>query len=626
MDLSCFPFKDRNCLSNELILKFDTDHCSYSRRTGSAVRAAERLLRAAPAVPEGAFLGFLIDPEAPEAAAFSYSVPDARPEDLSWIFDGFSAPSASAPGPLPRFFDDTRKLYALKDVTGAPGDVLFTGTRPDDDPDDPDELPDRQRVFTALTMLAEDHALLLITAGPSAHPGKGHGSIVISLEGEMDLRQRCALSEAFPHTAAVGMTEETGLIPDGPGCLTDRQFLCATAALLLGSADRAAVKAGGAPGPDDEAALLPDDTDDDIFDLDLTDDDDDADGFTPLDTLDLTVRAYNALERAGIHTVEQLKAAGTNDRNRLRRLGKKTWEELERVLASLERKENAPAPEAPDPMAELDSLIGLRPVKEKVRQIAAFACLKKDMADKNVPMVLNMAFTGSPGTAKTTVARITARILHRIGLLKSGDIVEAGRGDLVAPYVGQTAPRVRDLFKKAEGRLLFIDEAYSLVDDREGSFGDEAVSAIVQEMENRRDSTVVIFAGYPDRMKRFLEWNPGLKSRVPFIVDFGDYSAEDLSRICDLEAARRCFTIGEEARGRLNDLCAAVTGKPGAGNGRFARNLVESAILRYASRHYGDDGIRLKNDFVLAPEDFDSPSELKETKKRPVGFQTGGPR
>ncbi len=626
MDLSCFPFKDRNCLSNELILKFDTDHCSYSRRTNSAVRAAERLLRAAPAVPEGAFLGFLTDPEAPEAAAFSFSVPDARQEDLSWIFDGFAAPSASVPGPLPRFFDDTRKLYALKDVTGAPGDVLFTGNRPDDDPDDPDELPDRQRVFTALSMLAEDHALLLITAGPSIHPGKGHGGIVISLEGEMDLRQRCALSEAFPHTAAVEMTEESGPIPDGPGCLTDRQFLCATAALLLGSADRAAVKAGGAPGTDEEDQLLPGDPDDDIFDLDLTDDDDDAFGFTPLDTLDLTVRAYNALERAGIHTVEQLKAAGTNDPNRLRRLGKKTWEELERLLASLERKENAPASEEPDPMAELDSLIGLRPVKEKVRQIAAFARLKKDMADKNVPMVLNMAFTGSPGTAKTTVARITAGILHRIGLLKSGDIVEAGRGDLVAPYVGQTAPRVRDLFKKAEGRLLFIDEAYSLMDDREGSFGDEAVSAIVQEMENRRDSTVVIFAGYPDRMKRFLEWNPGLKSRVPFIVDFSDYSAEDLSRICDLEAARRCFTIGEDARSRVNDLCAAASGKPGAGNGRFARNLIESAILRYASRHYGDDGIRLENDFVLAPEDFGSPPELKETKKRPVGFQTGGPR
>ena len=188
-------------------------------------------------------------------------------------------------------------------------------------------------------------------------------------------------------------------------------------------------------------------------------------------------------------------------------------------------------------------------------------------------------------------------------------------------YVGETAIKVRDVFRRAEGKLLFIDEAYSLIDDRDGSFGDEAINTIVQEMENRRGDTVVVFAGYPDRMKEFFSRNPGLRSRVPFILDFADYSAEELRSIAVLEAEKRGFSYGPEAMERLLSLCETEAAKPLNGNGRFARNLTESAILNYASRIYGEEGLPDDMELVLKAEDLPSLSPEKGASNiRTIGF------
>ena len=167
----------------------------------------------------------------------------------------------------------------------------------------------------------------------------------------------------------------------------------------------------------------------------------------------------------------------------------------------------------------LQEMIGLEKIKSLVNQILDNAKIQKIRAKLGLEQHktgLHMVFTGNPGTAKTTVARLLAKILSHEGLLESGEFIECGRGDLIGEYVGQTALKVQHQFRMAQGGILFIDEAYSLLDDYRKSYGDEAISTIVQEMENFRDDVIVIFAGYPDKMKTFLESNEGLKSRIAF--------------------------------------------------------------------------------------------------------------
>ena len=160
------------------------------------------------------------------------------------------------------------------------------------------------------------------------------------------------------------------------------------------------------------------------------------------------------------------------------------------------------------------------------------------------------------------------------------------------------------IFEKARGKVLFIDEAYSLVDDRAGLFGDEAINTLIQEMENNRDKTIVIFAGYPDEMESFLSRNPGLSSRIPFIINFSDYSVEEMVKISELEAKNKGFRIGTEAYEKVAAICSEAAHRSDMGNGRFCRNLIESAILGYALRIYGnEDSIKGKN-CILESEDF----------------------
>jgi SpoVK/Ycf46/Vps4 family AAA+-type ATPase len=166
---------------------------------------------------------------------------------------------------------------------------------------------------------------------------------------------------------------------------------------------------------------------------------------------------------------------------------------------------------------------------------------------------MHMVFTGNPGTAKTTVARLFARIMRENGLLSRGHLVEVGRSDLVGKYVGWTAPAVQKKFKEASGGVLFIDEEYSLATENAGSFGEEAINTIVQEMENRRDELVVIFAGYPDEMEKFLQSNPGLRSRIAFHVPFADYGTEELCQIAKYQASKLELRLTDDAVEKVSE-------------------------------------------------------------------------
>ena len=254
----------------------------------------------------------------------------------------------------------------------------------------------------------------------------------------------------------------------------------------------------------------------------------------------------------------------------------------------------------------LDEMIGLEEVKSRIKKVIAYAKLKKDLEAEGkefIPIALNMCFVGNPGTAKTSVARILAGILYEIGLLSNRYPLEVGRADLVAQYVGQTADRVKDIFRRSRGKLLFIDEAYSLSDQKAGSFGDEAINTIVQKMENHRDETVVVFAGYPKEMDAFMSRNPGLRSRVPFVIRFDDYSSEELTQIAEAEAHKRGFSINPSARKKIQSVCKAVKKGSDFGNGRFCRTLIESAVLNYSERIYSTDNTKRK--LVLTAKDFE---------------------
>ncbi|MBQ0091938.1 MAG: AAA family ATPase, partial [Clostridiales bacterium] len=199
---------------------------------------------------------------------------------------------------------------------------------------------------------------------------------------------------------------------------------------------------------------------------------------------------------------------------------------------------------------KLTELVGLDEVKKVIRQVRDYFMAQRLFKEKGFHVdrpAMSMVFTGNPGSCKTTVARLVAEIFRDCGILTEGRMIECGRGDLVGKYLGHTAPMVQRKFREAKGSVLFIDEAYSLVDHRDGMYGDEAINTIVQEMENHRDDVLVIFAGYPDKMEGFLNKNPGLRSRIAFHVHFDDYNADEPCQISELIAKGKGLTVSDEA-------------------------------------------------------------------------------
>jgi probable Rubsico expression protein CbbX len=242
---------------------------------------------------------------------------------------------------------------------------------------------------------------------------------------------------------------------------------------------------------------------------------------------------------------------------------------------------------------ELDrDLVGLAPVKQRIRDIAALLVIDKLRAamglQANNPS-LHMSFTGNPGTGKTTVAMRMAQILHRLGYVRKGHLVAVTRDDLVGQYIGHTAPKTKEVLKKAMGGVLFIDEAYYLYrPENERDYGQEAIEILLQVMENQRDDLVVILAGYKDRMDTFFQSNPGLSSRIAHHLDFPDYSEGELQQIADKMLGGMNYRFGAGAREAFTEYLALRLQQPHFANARSVRNALDRMRLRQASRLFAD--------------------------------------
>ena len=256
-------------------------------------------------------------------------------------------------------------------------------------------------------------------------------------------------------------------------------------------------------------------------------------------------------------------------------------------------------------------LVGLQPVKARIREIAAL--LLVDRLRKNLGMEagnpgLHMSFTGSPGTGKTTVALKMADILYKLGYIRKGHLLEVTRDDLVGQYIGHTAPKTKEVLKKAMGGVLFIDEAYYLYKpDNERDYGSEAIEILLQVMENQRDDLVVILAGYKDRMDTFYESNPGLASRIANHVHFPDYSPEELVIIAKMMLEEQQYKLTPEAENVLLQYIVLRMEQPLFANARSAKNALDRARMRQANRIFetSADQVLTKTDLVtLLPEDI----------------------
>ncbi|MGC4075504.1 MAG: CbbX protein [Rubrivivax sp.] len=273
-------------------------------------------------------------------------------------------------------------------------------------------------------------------------------------------------------------------------------------------------------------------------------------------------------------------------------------------------------------MDELDhDLVGLAPVKQRIRDIAALLVIDKLRLNLGLAAQmpsLHMCFTGNPGTGKTTVALRMAEILHRLGYVRKGHLVAVTRDDLVGQYIGHTAPKTKEVLKKAMGGVLFIDEAYYLYrPENERDYGQEAIEILLQVMENQRDDLVVILAGYKDRMDTFFKSNPGMSSRIAHHLDFPDYSGEELLQIADRMTAGMNYRFGDGTREAFAEYLELRLAQPNFANARSVRNALDRMRLRQASRLFAErDRALTEADLTtLAPEDILA-SRLFQTAER----------
>lgn len=262
-------------------------------------------------------------------------------------------------------------------------------------------------------------------------------------------------------------------------------------------------------------------------------------------------------------------------------------------------------------LAELDrELIGLVPVKTRIREIAALLLIEKLRAGVGLsggPPSLHMSFTGNPGTGKTTVAMRMAQILHVLGYVRKGHLVAVTRDDLVGQFIGHTAPKTKEIVKKAMGGVLFIDEAYFLHrPENERDYGQEAIEILLGVMENHRDDLVVILAGYRDRMESFFGSNPGMSSRVAHHLDFPDYTPAELLAIAELMLAQMQYRLADDAKPVLADYIERRRDRPNFANARSIRNALDRTRLRQANRLFDrrSDGLTRDDLMVLSASDI----------------------
>jgi len=242
-------------------------------------------------------------------------------------------------------------------------------------------------------------------------------------------------------------------------------------------------------------------------------------------------------------------------------------------------------------------LIGLKPVKTRIRETAALLLVdrvRKQMHLSSLTPTLHMCFTGNPGTGKTTVALRMAEILHRLGYVREGHLVSVTRDDLVGQYIGHTAPKTKEVIKKAMGGVLFIDEAYYLYKpENERDYGQESIEILLQVMENNRDDLVVITAGYKDKMDRFFHSNPGMRSRIAHHIDFPDYQANELLAIAKLMLAEQNYRFSPDAETAFIAYLDKRMTMEHFANARSVRNALDRARLRQANRLFAGSGKKL---------------------------------
>ncbi|MBA2300180.1 MAG: CbbX protein [Chloroflexi bacterium] len=270
---------------------------------------------------------------------------------------------------------------------------------------------------------------------------------------------------------------------------------------------------------------------------------------------------------------------------------------------------------AASPVADLlatldDELVGLVPVKTRIREIAALLLverLRREVGLTAGPPSLHMSFTGNPGTGKTTVALRMAEILHRLGYVRKGHLVAVTRDDLVGQFIGHTAPKTKEVLKRAMGGVLFIDEAYFLHrPENERDYGQEAIEILLAVMEEQRDDLVVILAGYRDRMDQFFGTNPGMRSRIAHHIDFPDYAPDELGQIARLMLERMQYRLSDDAAVALAEYIERRRGQPEFANARSIRNALDRARLRQANRIVTRrDGPPLTRDDLMTIEGAD---------------------
>ena len=281
-----------------------------------------------------------------------------------------------------------------------------------------------------------------------------------------------------------------------------------------------------------------------------------------------------------------------------------------KAVSEVNLKEDFQSSGVADILSELDnSLIGLEPVKTRIKETASL--LLVDKAREKLGLVsesptLHMSFSGNPGTGKTTVALKIADLLHRLGYVRKGHLVSVTRDDLVGQYIGHTAPKTKEVLKKAMGGVLFIDEAYYLYrPENERDYGQEAIEILLQVMENNRDDLVVVLAGYKDKMDKFFESNPGFRSRVAHHIDFPDYSNDELLEIAEVMVAGMNYKFNKGSIKAMAEYIELRRKQPHFANARSIRNAIDRARLRQANRVFNNSEGPIGATFLSQIEDVD---------------------